>query len=317
MLWLHILTFFVSFLVLSFSSRWLISALSRIAKCLGWKEFVVAFFLISFGVSSPNFFVGIISALNKIPELSFGDVIGGNVVEIALLGGLAALVSRMGLSAQSRTVQGSAFFAIGTALLPLLLTLDGNLSRSDGILLILSFVLYIVWLFTKEDRFKKVYDGISEGLKSGFFAKNLFIFLGSVVLVIFSAQWIVDSSKFFADYLNFPLAVVGILIVSLGNSLPDLSFVLHAARRSEDWLILGDLMGGTIITATLVLGIVSLICPIKITILSAVVIARIFLIIATVFFIFFIRTNRKISKKEGLFLLAIYIAFVIVEILVK
>jgi len=72
-------------MLLTFSGRWLVDAISKIAKFLGWKEFVVAFFLMAFSVSISNFFVGIISALNKIPELSFGDVIGGNVIAFFLL----------------------------------------------------------------------------------------------------------------------------------------------------------------------------------------------------------------------------------------
>ncbi|PJA01069.1 hypothetical protein COX75_00835, partial [bacterium (Candidatus Gribaldobacteria) CG_4_10_14_0_2_um_filter_33_15] len=81
MFWLYIFIFLISCLLLTFSNKWLIGALSRIALFLQMKEFVVAFFLMAFAVSIPNLFVGIISALNKIPELSFGDVVGGNIVD--------------------------------------------------------------------------------------------------------------------------------------------------------------------------------------------------------------------------------------------
>jgi cation:H+ antiporter len=313
----QILIFIFSFILLSFSGRWLIESLKRISEFLGWKEFVVAFFITAFSVSLPNFFVGIISALNKVPELSFGDIIGGNVAELALLGGLAALISKKGLSANSKTVQGSSIFAIITALLPLLLGADGNISRSDGILLILAFVLYTAWLFNKKERFEKIYDEIKGRVSVKFVFKTTLIFIISIFLLLVSAQGVVKSARFFADYLKIPLTLVGILIVSFGNSLPDLSFVIQAARKSDDWLLLGDLIGGTIITATLVLGIVALISPIKITDIPAIVVGRIFLIISALFFIFFIRTEKKITKREGTFLLLIYILFIIVEIIIK
>lgn len=304
-------------MLLSFSGRWLIESLKRISEFLGWKEFVVAFFITAFSVSLPNFFVGIISALNKVPELSFGDIIGGNVAELALLGGLAALISKKGLSANSKTVQGSSIFAIITALLPLLLGADGNISRSDGILLILAFAFYTAWLFNKKERFEKIYDEIKGRVSVKFVFKTTLIFIISIFLLLVSAQGVVKSARFFADYLKIPLTLVGILIVSFGNSLPDLSFVIQAARKSDDWLLLGDLIGGTIITATLVLGIVALISPIKITDIPAIVVGRIFLIISALFFIFFIRTEKKITKREGTFLLLIYILFIIVEIIIK
>jgi cation:H+ antiporter len=317
MLWFYLLIFLISLALLTFSGRWLVDALSKIAKFLGWKEFVVAFFLTAFSVSLPNFFVGIISAFNKVPELSFGDVVGGNVVELTLIVALGALVSKAGLSARSRTAQGTSIFTIFMAILPLILASDGSLSRVDGFLLFLGFLGYVFWLFQKKERFEKIYNGILEPKGLKFFFKNLIIFLVSTILLLSSAQGIVKSALFFSNYFKLSLSLVGILIVSLGNSIPDVIFVSQAARKSEDWLILGDLMGGVIITATLVLGIVSLISPIKITNFPAIMIGRVFLIISVLFFFFFIRTDRKITKKEAIILLGIYLTFVVVEMLSK
>jgi cation:H+ antiporter len=111
--------------------------------------------------------------------------------------------------------------------------------------------------------------------------------------------------------------LIGILIVGLGTALPELSFTLQAARKSQDWMIVGDVMGSVIMTSTLVLGIVALICPIKIVDFPPFAIGRIFLIISAIFFLLFIRSGRKITRREALFLLGIYITFVLVEILSK
>lgn len=317
MLLIYILIFIVSSIFLAFSGKWLVDSLSKIAKFLGWKEFVVAFFLVAFSVSIPNFFVGIISAIKKIPELSFGDVIGGNVVAMTFLLAIATLLSKGGLSAPSRTVQGSSIFTIFIALLPLILIADGYLERSDGFLLLLCFFSYVFWLFIKKERFTKVYDHILEPLTLGFFFKNLVLFLISVFILLISANFLVKSSLFFADYLQLPLALIGILFVSLGNNLPELVFIFQAAKKSQDWLILGDLMGGVIVTSTLVLGIVSLIYPIRTVDLPTVLAARFFLIFSALFFFFSVRTDRKITKKEGIFLLFTYLVFLLVEILLK
>ncbi len=317
MLLFYIFIFIVSCFFLAFSSGRMIEALAKIAKFLGWREFVVAFFLMAFGVSMPNFFVGIISALNKVPELSFGDVVGGNIVDLSLVVGIAALVSKMGLSAPSRTVQSSSLFTMAIAVLPLILISDRTLSRSDGILLFLAFFGYIIWLFSKRERFTKVYGEISEPMTFDFFFKNFARFLISFIILIFAAQGIVKSSIYFANYLNLPIGLIGILFVGLGNCLPETFFSIQAAKKGQDWLILGDLMGAIVITSTLVLGIVALVCPIQISNFSAVAIARFFLIIAAIFFLICLKTGQKITKKEAVFLLGIYIAFVLVEILIK
>lgn len=313
----YILIFLSSFGLLFWSSNFLVDVLKRVCKFLGWKEFVVSFFIVAFATTIPNFIVDTISALNKVPHLAFGDVVGTNIADLTLIVALSALISKAGLSVPSRTVQGSSIFTIGVAILPLILVHDGNLSRSDGILLLGAFLFYLSWLFQKKERFEKIYDGIREPLSLRFFLKNLTLLIFSIVLLLLSGQGIVKSAVFVSDYFHFPLALIGILVVGLGTALPELSFTLQAARKSQDWMIVGDVMGSVIMTATLVLGVVALICPIKIVDFSPFAIGRIFLIISAIFFLLFIRTGKKITRKEALFLLGIYILFVLVEIFTK
>jgi cation:H+ antiporter len=109
----------------------------------------------AFVASFPNLFVGISSALHGIPELSFGDVVGGNLVDLTLSIGLAAMFAKKGIPAKSRTIQTTLFFTIIAAVLPLLLVYDHTLSRGDGFILILFFLLYVAWLFSNRERFSK------------------------------------------------------------------------------------------------------------------------------------------------------------------
>jgi len=155
--WFYILIFLGSCGLLFLSGQWLVGALTRIAKFLGWREFVVAFFVMALAGSLPNLFVGISSALHEIPQLSFGEIVGGNLVDLTVVIALAVLITK-GLPAESRTVQTTSLFTIGVAILPLILILDGTLGRGDGILLILCFAFYIFWLFSKKERFTKTYD---------------------------------------------------------------------------------------------------------------------------------------------------------------
>jgi len=318
MLELYIFIFIISCAILFWSGSFLVAALIRIAKFLGWREFVVAFIIVAFAASVPNFFVGITSTLHGIPELSFGDIVGGNLVDLTLAVALAALIAK-GLPVESRTVQTTSVFTVIIAILPLLLILDGVLSRGDGIILILGFGFYLFWLFSKKERFKAIYENekISLIKEFGIFLKDLGKVILGVILLLLAAEGIVRSSIFFADSLNLSLALIGILIVGLGNAIPETYFAIAAARRGQTWMILGNLMGAVIVPATLVLGIVALISPIKIPDFSPFAIARFFLIIAALFFFFFIRTGRKIGQKEALFLLGLYITFVIAEILTK
>lgn len=319
MLFFYLFIFTISGIILYLSGEWVVEALMRIARFLGWREFVVAFFVMAIAASFPNLFVGLTSALQKIPELSFGDIVGGNVIDLTLAIALAVLFAKgREIPAESRTVQFTSIFTIIAAILPLALILDGTLSRIDGILLIAFFIFYISWLFSKQERFTKIYNGqeISVIREFKVFLKDLGkVFLG-IFLLLLAAQGIVASAKFFAQTLNVSLAIIGLLIVGLGNALPETYFAIVSARKGETWMILGDLMGAVVVAATLVLGIVALIYPIEAE-FSTFAIARFFLIISALFFLFFVRADRKITKKEALFLLWLYIIFVLVEILTK
>lgn len=316
----YILIFVICCILLYFSGEWVVAGLMRIARFLGWREFIVAFFVMAFGASLPNFFIGITSALHKIPQLSFGDVAGNNLVALTLAIALAILFSKgKEISAENKTVQTTSIFTVIAAILPLVLVLDRELSRIDGVLLIALFVFYFFWIFSKKERFTKIYNGYKTPAVESFkdYIQDLKKVLFGLAVLLLATQGIVLAAKFFAGTFNLPLLFTGVLITGLGSALPEIYFAVISAKKGETGMILGDLMGAVIVPATLVLGLVAIICPIKILDFSTLVIARFFLVVSALFFLFFIRTHRKITQRESFFLLLLYIIFVAVEILTK
>ncbi len=311
----HLFIFILSFIILALSSGWLVKSLSKVASFLSWKEFVVAFFTMALAGAIPNLSVGISSALHKIPHLSFSEILGGNIVDLTLAVALATLVSKKGLTLPSKTVQGSGIFTLIIALLPLVLVSDGKLSQTDGLALILVFLLYIYWLFYKKERFSKAYNATKEKVTLKGIFRNVGLMFLSLFLLLLAAEGIVRSATFFSELWGLPLALIGLLVVGLGNASPEIFFAIQAAKKEEDWLTAGDLMGSVIVTASLVLGIVAVIEPVSIANVSPFVIARFFLVISAVFFLLFMRTGKSITKKEAIFLLFIYLSFIAAEVL--
>jgi cation:H+ antiporter len=318
MIWLGLFT--ISSFFLFWSGSRLVKSLIKIGMFLGWREFVVAFFVMAIAGNVPNFFVGINSAINNIPELSFGEVVGGNLVDLTLAVGLAVLISGADLPVASRLIQTSSVFTVIIVSLPLVLTLDGVLGRGDGIVLITCFFFYIFWLFSKESRFVKKYKNLKtknrKPLKEraiGFFAE-LAVSIFCLIILLLASRGIVESALGFSEVLGLSLPFIGIIIIGLGNALPETYFAIASARRGHTWLILGNLMGSMISCATLVIGVVALINPITIVDFSPFVIARIFLVLSAFFFLIFVKTGRKITKSEAVLLLAIYFIFLFTEI---
>ncbi|MEK7658600.1 MAG: hypothetical protein AAB352_01925 [Patescibacteria group bacterium] len=320
MAWYFVVFIFLfSCFILSWLSSRLVKSLVDIAKYLHWREFIIAFFVMAFAASLPNLFVDLNAALQGMPQLAFGDILGGNLVDLTLVLAIAVFFSKKGLSAKSDMVQKSAIFTTVIAVLPLLLIFDSKLDRIDGVILILAFGFYSFWLFSKEERFKKTYSGKQSSPIRGFksFLKNLLEIVILLVLLLLSSFAVVESAQYFSANLGISLSLVGILIVGLGNCFPETYFSIISARKEENWLVLGDLMGSVIVCATLVLGIIAIVAPFEIKDFSPFLIARIFLIIAAVFSLLFIKSDKKITKKEGLFLLFIYIVFLLTEIFLK
>lgn len=317
---LQITIFIVACFVLSWLSKSLVKTLIQVAKYLRWREFVVGFFVMAVATSLPNLFVDVNAALHGFPELAFGDVVGGNLVDLTIVMALAVLLSKKGIRAKSKMVQKSAIFTAIIAVLPLLLILDGRFGRMDGLILIASFFVYVLWLFSKGENFEKIYKTGSKNknaMDAFWFLRTSIKLVALLALLLVASYVVIDTAKFFASSLGVSLALVGVLIVGLGNSFPEVYFSIISARRGEGWMILGDLMGSVIVCASLVLGIVALITPFSIADFSPFLIARAFTLLAVAFYLFAIRSDKKITKKEGLFLLLIYLAFLLAEIFIK
>lgn len=314
----YVLIFLISCGAFYFSGELIVNSLTHLAKFLKWKEFAVSFLIMAVVAAFPNLFVGIISALNGIPQLSFADVLGGNVVDLTLAVALAALFSQNGIPAQSRTIQITLSFTAIAAVLPVLLAWDGLVSRADGIILILFYVIYLIWLFSKKENFSKVCEETPTQTKlhkkSNYYLFNALKVTSAIIIFLFAAQGIVSSAQYFAETFNWSLILIGLFVVSIGNAAPEIFFAITCAKKNNGWMILGDLMGAVIGSATFVLGIVALINPIEIKDFSPFAVARFFTVLGIFFFFIFTKSDQRISKKEAAFLLFLYIAFIVAEL---
>lgn len=320
----YVSVFLLSCIMLAMAGDWLVRSLHRIARFFGWQEFIAAFFIMSVAVSVPELFIGITAALAGIPELSFGNIVGANIIHFTLALALATIVLGS-LKFETANVRLSLDFTIFFALFPFLLMIDGMLSRRDGIILMSAFFIYVLWVFSKREHFSKQYrplasngnDGMLPFEKFRQFLKDFGTFLLGGGVLFLAAKGIVESAIFFADAFQIPLAVVGVFMVGLGTALPETYFAVASARRGNQWMVVGNLLGSTVLTASLVLGLVAFLHPIVITDFSPFVVARAFLVISAVALLIFSRTDNKITSREAFILLTIFIVFGVTQVLIQ
>ncbi len=312
----NIFIFILSFVMLGVAAHWTVNSLTFLAQKFKWRDFVLVYFVLVIGAAIPNLSVGLFSVLQEAPDLFFGDVIGNSLITITLITGIAALVNKE-LKAESRLVQKSSIFVILTSLMPLLLIMDGELSRGDGVVLLALFLLYSGWLLSKRKLFTHTYEGDQMNNLDGSFLKSFTGIIIGIPLLILAGKWIVESSIFFAEYFDFSLAVFGLLIVAIGTSLPELFFIVTAAKKKNNWLALGGIIGDVIVLPTFGLGIIAIFSPIVIekAAFATFLPLLIFLIIGTLLFSLFIKSGKKISREEAVLLLMVYGTFLVYELL--
>lgn len=317
MLWFHLFLLIVFSFVLIKATDILVEGLRSLADSIKIGRFALTSFILALATSLPELFVGLSAAFRGKPTLSLGNVLGSNIANLSLVIGGASLV------AGSVQVFGEILyrdiyygFLIGTA--PLVLLLDNRLGRKDGLILLLLYAWYNLTILRgkRQEMWEK---GWIRRLLHQFLPKEhgkewTKLFLG-VILLLLSAEGIVKTAEGLALGLGIPLFLVGLFLVAIGTSLPELAFEMKAIRRKETSMVFGDLLGSVVANSSLVLGLVALISPIKIAYLNEYLVATIFFILIFGAFYLFVRTKRKLERWEGGGLLLFYLLFVLFEFL--
>ena len=321
---IYILIFIASALALAKAGVLAVDSLLLVAKFLRWKKFVVGSLVMGLLSSMPELFVGLSAAFTGKPELSFGTVVGSNIVLFTLIAGVAVLFGGT-IKLKSKTIQRSLIFSGFYALLPLLLLVDGQFSRGDGILLIIALGFYLRELFFHQKKFSKVLvkeDLKGVGRRKGekdyrLFFKNLSKFLLGFSFLILSAQGMVFSAGRLALSFDLSLVFIGAIAVALGTSLPELSFGLRSIIMKQKEMFLGTIFGSVALNSSLILGLTCLIAPFRVYNIGLYINGFIFTGLAVLFFLIFFKTGDRLTKKEAKFLLFIYVLFFIIQILIK
>ena len=317
MIIVYLLVFVVACYALVRSGAILVKILTKMSHYFKLTEYVLAFILMSFATTLPELFVGVASGLKGMPVVSLGNIIGSNLVNLSFILGLVVVVSK-GLTVKSKMAKKDSWIAFFIAMVPLLLLFDKKISRGEGFLLILIFGWHIYYLLKQKDAFTHRVHHIRHDI-TGFekLLKTIVYFIIAAVVLILSSLAIVGSAKLIAEELYVPLSLIGIILVAFGTSLPELVFGMRAAIAKHEGLSLGNLIGSVVINSTFILGMTAIISPIQVDDYKIIFIGGGFMLAAIFFANICLATRNKLSWKEGLFLIAFYVGFLVVEFLLK
>jgi len=317
MIFVYLFIFVVACYVLVRSGAILVGVMTSFCCYFKITEYVFSFILMAFATTLPELFVGITAGFRNLSIISLGNIIGSNLVNLSFILGIVAITAG-GLKVESRIAKKDIWISFFITLLPIILLVDKKISRGEGFLLLLVFGWHIYYLVKSKDIYQhRIHHIKTEITHSGKVFINILYFVFATAFLIMSALAVVESAKLIAMELYVPLALISLILIAFGTSLPELVFGVRAAIAKHEGLSLGNLFGAAVVNSTFILGITALINPIQIDSFRILLVGGGFMIFAALFANIFIGSKNKLSWKEGLILIGIYLAFLVVEFLVK
>ena len=307
----------VSLIVLIRASSWTITNSVNLASVTGLGKTKIGFMLVAFSTSLPELVVVLFSIMNpQTVGISVGNVLGSNIVNICLILGASFLVMALKypesagfFTRMARNEVGNLYFGLFVAsIIPLILLYVGYASQIMGFLLVALFVYNMYGLAKKREIVEEVSDVAEKHELKKYITKAILGVIGVVVC----AYFIGGSASFLALSVGVPPIVVGATVVAFGTSVPELATSLDSVKKGFLDLALGNVIGSCFINITLILGLTFLMSPFNVDISAFSKLAIFSLISNSV--LGYILQNTKVSKREGAFLIAIYIIFVAISL---
>ena len=283
------------------------------ARNMGIAPLLIGLTVVAFATSSPEILVSVVASLRGEPTLAIGNAIGSNIVNIGLVLGMTALIRPIKL--ESATLRREMPALLAVSLLTVSLFLDTHLSRIDGIVMLTGLVIVMIWLArlgrrsAANDPIKRDYEAEIPADVSMKMAIT-WTLVGLVTLLI-GAQWLVTGAIGMAQNLGVSEVVIGITVVALGTSLPELTVSLVSALKGEYGLAIGNIVGSNIFNLLAVIGIAATIEPAALA--PSVLSLHIFVMVAFTLVLFAMTYDydgkAKLSRMEGIALLIAYVAY--------
>jgi cation:H+ antiporter len=293
----------------------LVRGASRLATAVGISPLVVGLTVVAFGTSAPELAVSVMSAFKGESDIALGNVVGSNLCNVLLILGLSAVIVPLVVAQQLVRFDVPVMIAVSLLVLPM--GMDGNIGRLDGAILFAGAILYTGFLI-RQSR-KESSAEVKEEYQKEFgeksptsLLKNVGLIAIGLVGLVIGSKWLVSSAVAIAQAFHVSELVIGLTIVALGTSMPEVATSIVAALKGERDIAVGNVVGSNIFNIVSVLGLSSLVAPEGITVSAAALRFDIPVMIAVAVAclpIFF--TNYRISRFNGATFLFFYLAYLV------
>jgi cation:H+ antiporter len=312
-MFLKIILYVLSFIVLWYASDLIISSVDKMSKSIKMSRFALSFFILGMLTSMPEIGVGITSIIENDPQIFVGNLLGGVVVIFLFIIPILAIFGN-GINLTNRMDPGALFMSLIICVAPSFLVADRRVGIFEAILMIL---LYLITFYIVQRKQNLVESFESAVKKNG--KHNLVSFLRiliGLVLIFFVSDFIVERTMEFSEILKISPFVISVVVLSIGTNLPELFIAVRSLKSNNKDIAFGDYIGSATAN-TLIFGVMVMINGGAIIIPNHFIQRFIFIFIGLVLFYFFARSKNRLSRKEAVILLLLYLCFIGVELILS
>ncbi|MCX8195249.1 MAG: sodium:calcium antiporter [Candidatus Micrarchaeota archaeon] len=309
---IEFLTLITFVIVLAKSSELVVDNAAKLATFFKIRQLAVGMLLVAVSTSLPELSVSVISSVAKQGDIAAGNVFGSNIANILLILGTGAVL--YGFKVGKESLADIALVLMLTTVISVYILFHSQFATEgtalgfyEGILLLVAAGWYSMHLLKKKKIDREMDEKISR--KEGLVAFILFFI--SVLAVLISASFVVDSAVKLANILGLAKSFIGATLIAIGTSLPELSIDLQAMRKRHYGLAIGDAIGSNMINLTLVLGTAAVLSPILVQ-LQVFIAALLFAIIANAVFMYIVVVKGEFKRNEGALMMILYIVYILV-----
>jgi len=288
---------------------WTIDSAVFIAKRFGISPMVIGFTIVAFGTSLPELIVSVNANLAGSPGIAIGNVIGSNVANILLVVGVTAFFAT--LVAVPREIMRDMIMMLVASFLMLGLMLHGNISTMGGGLMIGVLLAYVIYQYVMASKGKIEVEDVEAPAYKSMWQGVLFLVLGLVAIAA-GAEFLVRGAKVSATIIGVPEAVIGLSVIAIGTSLPELSTCVIAAMKKQSDIVIGNILGSNVFNILMIIGATALIKPIaEESIVPQILTLDIWVMLGVaVIFSLILMTYKKINKPIGFIFVGAYIFYI-------
>lgn len=301
----------VSLFVIIKSSTLATKYAAGIAESFRVSKYIVGFIVVAIISIFPETLISINSAIEGIPSFGLGVLFGSNVADLTLVFAIIVLVAGRGIKVESKVLKNNILFPF-LLIIPIILGIDGFYTRIEGIVLVLIGIIFYALAFKNNLNSEEIIDPVDIKHR----LKDVILLIFSMLVLLAGSHFTVTSATVLAKGLNVNPILIAMLVISIGSVIPELLFAVRSIKKNYDSLAIGDILGTVLADATIVVGILAIIKPFSFP-PKIIWTTGIFMVISSFILFYFMKTDRKLSRKEGLFLFILWLFFVTIELLLN